>query len=134
MVCYRIVQWVKERQLDNRSRIPRHDAIPEVDESTYNRESSHGRLTPTKRDHRGSTTPTDNDKSTAYLMAEHNGKGVPNSIQSRNVTFSYGMDQQELIRSDARVSPTQPKPSKETKLADSSVNENGDIQYENRPS
>lgn len=123
---------MKERQIDNRSRIPRHDAIPEVDESNYNRESPHGRLTPTKRDHRGSTTPTDNDKSAAHFIGEHNGSGVPNTIKSRNVTFSYSVDQNELVREEARTSPTQPKPSKETKLSDQ--NDSNTMQHESKPS
>jgi len=30
---FRIVQWVKERQCDQKLRLPKHEAIPEVDES-----------------------------------------------------------------------------------------------------
>lgn len=62
----RIVQWVKERQCDQRTGIPRHDAIPDDEVAEYS--ESHDRLTANKRDHTGGKALRESER-TIHVMS-----------------------------------------------------------------
>lgn len=71
------MQWVKERQCDQRSRIAKHDDIPEVDEAGYG--ESHGRATPNKRDHSGSNkTPRESERT---IHVKYQSREQPHSVE-----------------------------------------------------
>lgn len=95
LLTCRIIQWVKERQCDHKNGLPRHDAIPEVDETGYSEKNE--RTTLNKKDYNGGKTPRESERTihitspTMHQSAEganpanQSGQASHNSFHLENV-------------------------------------------------